>query len=360
MTINDNEFIKAIYDDRIEVDEDIRDELEERRGILSEMKETLQKVYPDRWDISLRENSSGNIDPSIVIWFPEITIANKVNEQHVIRDMFISLSIRRRMGLYPFIKGVRATVTIDELKTGYQHSHLQRINRLYDDNNYLGFSPFCLGDGIIDQTLKVLYEFDRQVFEMFLYQLSDYLGYEAIEGSRHAYISDINRKLLDYPPTPFHEVYDRFMSDGSIPHFPVRFIRGPLVNRIEVVNDHNIEKAVTLLCARRFPECLVHKTTDGVYFTNTNTKQSDRNYRDKYKNIDYLLTFRGEDIHFRVEGRSITKNTKKYAHPDITKYIAAKLSEEITEFAANTYKPGRKSNSKHITGNVKQDTVPVQ
>ena len=117
---------------------------------------------------------------ALIIHYPQIRITNNLNEEHMIKDLYVQLPMRSR-SFTSHIKGFRGTLSYPEYVSTYVHSHLNGINQ--------SFWGFCLGaDGInvLWNELKIAdYEtaedYELQL-ESFFHQLNSFVAYESIEG----------------------------------------------------------------------------------------------------------------------------------------------------------------------------------
>jgi len=126
---------------------------------------------------------------NIIIHFPEIEITNKYKYTHIIRDLYMKLTIQnednRRM---VYIEGTRSTLTIEEFDTQYSHSHL-------DSDSHLGeFSEFCIGTGRFFDVTQLVREYATSTIDnwyLYLYSLPSYLSWESLDGGPYMKIGNI-------------------------------------------------------------------------------------------------------------------------------------------------------------------------
>lgn len=134
----------------------------------------------------------------ITIKFNEIKMTNSKGISYFIKDLFVRFNINTN-GVIDSIKGTRSSISYEEFKTGYVHSHLPR------SQNRLGhFSQFCLGSNSELITASVF--FNESVnnksnidvsFLFFLNQLKAYVSYESLEGGPYIQIKDVLNKTKE-------------------------------------------------------------------------------------------------------------------------------------------------------------------
>src|SRR5688572_4766904 len=104
-------------------------------------------------EIALGNNVPLGIEISnvnIVIHFPEITITNSNQDSLVIKDIFTSTQLFSDGTISIELKGARTTFTIEEMVTGYVHSHLKTLHwaeGLGRPHSRMKYTEFCLGNG---------------------------------------------------------------------------------------------------------------------------------------------------------------------------------------------------------------------
>lgn len=116
-------------------------------------------------------------DEYIIIWFPEITISNSVEQSLVMRDLYLRFTLYeedRRI----YISGLkRATVTASEFRNRYKFSHC--TGDFFDWD-----ADFCFGSTDIARLRKQ--SNSGEVFSnlrFFLEALKEYLSWESLEGT---------------------------------------------------------------------------------------------------------------------------------------------------------------------------------
>lgn len=121
----------------------------------------------------------------ILIYFPEFTITNEFGENHIIRDLYIRLSLRPDGTPYSYIDGQRSTFTEAEVNCGYIHSHLRR-------SCFYEYQHFCLGTAPIKDTLLSLNDiYSEDLWLLFCGELEEYLKTESLSGVPYIGMSEI-------------------------------------------------------------------------------------------------------------------------------------------------------------------------
>lgn len=156
----------------------IKEYFGEDRTDLQVVQEDVFKIY--------EEGISNNIITFILIYFPEFTITNEFGENHIIRDLYVRLSLRPDGTPYSYIEGQRTTFTEAEVVCGYIHSHLP-VNYLYM------YKSFCLGSAPIKDTLLSLNdEYSEDLWLLFCGELEEYLKTESLSGPPYIGMSKLS------------------------------------------------------------------------------------------------------------------------------------------------------------------------
>lgn len=171
---------KEYLDNINKVYEIIKEYFGEERTDLQVVPEDVFKIW--------EEGTCDGIITFILIYFPEFTITNEFGENHIIRDLYVRLSLRLNGTPYSYIEGQRSTFTEAEVTCKYIHSHLP-IGYFYD------YGSFCLGSAPIKDTLLALNdEYSEDLWLLFCGELEEYLKTESLSGVPYI---DMN-KLFNY------------------------------------------------------------------------------------------------------------------------------------------------------------------
>ena len=156
------------------------------------MEEELEKVgrvwFGDNFEIQ----KDGN-EVYFVFWFPEKKITNSKGQEHTMLDVGFSITFSINYdGTINFtdIQYFRKTITYLEYLASYGFSH---------GSNGIHGGSLCFGSGPINHTRGLMYEhnwveFNVDLFEMLIFQLECYLGWESLEGGPYKKIASIGAK----------------------------------------------------------------------------------------------------------------------------------------------------------------------
>jgi len=160
------------------------------------------EIYENAWDLEVLLYGNNIEIKGLVIHFPEITIRNRSNRRHTIKDLFVKLpfSINGDTLKVNSPQGGRTTWTHAEWSSDYSHSHLSGINK--SSGALPLYSGFCTGSGHINDYIADICsgEFSEELVTSLLVQIMGLASYESIEGTPYRTMSSI---------------YDRSVSNGS-------------------------------------------------------------------------------------------------------------------------------------------------
>ena len=189
----------------------------------------LEDNFPDNWDLEWSQTSDGGLLPSLVIYFPEITITeSRTRAQHLIRGLGIRLKLvnwedygpdtgpaRFEHNLY----GFRTHRTIEELHRGYMHSHLPKLSAIRNPmlNNHEVEGKFCLGASDIKDVFASLEECSPDkideystIFEMLCMMIVSHANTESHEGGPYISLSNLTSVAAEeYWSGSYKSGYDR-------------------------------------------------------------------------------------------------------------------------------------------------------
>ena len=211
-----------------------RDSLLER---LSLMFPILDSHFPNNWDIGW-DIVEGGLLPSLITYFPEVTITNEGGKQHLIQGLGMILKFRDwstwkednddeeqpedylAANITPEIYGFRTHKTFIEHLRGYQHSHLPSVhptsNPMYPGNH------FCLGSSDIYDVFTnledaITTEDFNMTFEMLCIMLKVHAEIESNEGGPYKFIKDLigisRERWLDVSPSVYANLVSYIISE---------------------------------------------------------------------------------------------------------------------------------------------------
>jgi hypothetical protein len=128
---------------------------------------------------------------NVIIHFPKVTLTNRDNKYHTIKDLFVKFSVNIYHKI-DMLEGTRTTFHPIEYQKRYRHSHLNA-------SSDISFSYFCLGSDAPISFTKILLEEEltkpntswTDTFLFFLNQIKAYLVYESLEGGPYIKISSL-------------------------------------------------------------------------------------------------------------------------------------------------------------------------
>lgn len=176
------------------VDEDV---CSERIKSLSMYEDIIQKcdTFDDAINEILSRHSEGLNTPAftIIIYRPEVTIQNEIEETHTIKDLYIKLTFNNLMLSIEGVRMNRSTYSYIEACKGYIHSHCRSNLDLSGT-----FRTCCLGKTALStviSTMKLMWE--PGFTEVLPVLLDQYIHVESVSGGPYQYIADLNIEKSD-------------------------------------------------------------------------------------------------------------------------------------------------------------------
>lgn len=229
---------------------------EKNKEVFNQMREILDKIYKDRWDIQVLSSLRDRLDLNgseftkllskclesneavqLVIHFPDITITNTRKDTHNIKDLYVVLKFAVNMKLFSF-DGFRTTLTNIEAFKGYSHSHLS-TNRV--------ISWFCTGSGPISTSISYMRAtgFDAIKFQILCLNIDKFVKWESLEGVPYIRINTLNSGIYnDVPEWRIDEILNEQINDipfeRILPYLKVRYLK----NKIIVNYDKELAKVL--------------------------------------------------------------------------------------------------------------------
>lgn len=350
------------------------------RNNVKDMMETLEAVYPDRWSFLFEDCCRF---PRILIHFPCFQISNSEGYSHTIKDLFVKLYtiIDQSTGKISFensISGFRTTLTDAELHTGYLHSHLRSADRNYFESfntEYISNRWFCLGSGETLDLLDVMAgadEFDKNLFELFLYTLDGFVKWESLEGGPYIKLRSIQlnsendrykyqirthivesaKDILRYD-TDLQRKLKYTFSNGNVSVIPdmdfeevlkIYFLDKNLMSVFCIYKSRDYWKV-----PEKYLNTLDYTENEGILF---------RGYKKSLKLIDTVYQ----------KNRELLDTSNLIIHPRIVQTLIDYLNERVTFKYLNYYARKRKIDEareavhqyRGVSGDNQEDTIPVQ
>lgn len=316
--------------------ESLANKIEGDEDILEKVKESLQTIYPNNWDLDISTLNS-RAPYTLVIKFPEITITNGRRESHVIKDLYVRWKFGIGFRIKKSLEGIRGTLSYLEYKSGYSHSHLP-------SRNAQDWNAFCLGSGgFADLNQEWCVEdkkFIQEEFELLLYQLGAYVKWESLGGGPYIRISGISVRgnSMHVRDEDIKRSLKRIIN--SISCFPLKY--NSLSNRFDV-NFLDLEKEISEVTNKNnIPVMRVKKTGAGDYLYGDITEETIRDWistgNDNLSGCS--ISFKGEDIPIRILEFKKSKNstyTRTVVHPNIIERLRQKLITRTNNYFIKTY-----------------------
>ena len=350
------------------------------RNNVKDMMETLEAVYPDRWSFLFEDCCRF---PRILIHFPCFQISNSEGYSHTIKDLFVKLytTIDQSTGKISFensISGFRTTLTDAELHTGYLHSHLKSADRNYFESFNTKDVPnrwFCLGSGETLDLLDVMAgadEFDKNLFELFLYTLDGFVKWESLEGGPYIKLRSIHlnsendvskyqirthivesaKDILRYD-TDLQRKLKYTFSNGNVSVIPdmdfeevlkIFFLGKNLMSMFCIYESRDYWKV-----PEKYLNTQEYTENEGILF---------RGYKKSLKLIDTVYQ----------KNRELLDTSNLIIHPRIVQTLIDYLNERVTFKYLNYYARKRKIDEareavhqyRGVSGDNQEDTIPVQ
>ena len=347
------------------------------------IRETLDEVFPENWDIIIRKNYSNSLTKEgwnkktpfiaeFVIHFPEITITNSDNEEHIIRDFYIKLipSYSTTGMSFDNFKGKRMSATRREVISSYQHSHQSGRHYTYDrdkEDSQFTYRGFCLGASEIIQALSMLSSmFSKDRFKLFLYQLEEYLNYESIEGNPYKRISNTigggsPRDLTENSCNSYYKNLLLYRTEGLHTKEVDFKLEG---NNIIIVDNDKFEEFLKIYDEKGLynSSLLCEKDEIGNYYGYRNVPSSFPSVMlikpEIYEKVNFI--FRGEVVSFKLIEEVIDGQEKPYyISKHIKNYVKTRIEQKIESRRFKSYITEQLNSPAYSTANTGQDSLSV-
>ena len=130
---------------------------------------------------------------TLLVWFPEVRITNENNKSINVKDLYVKIFIDIHGQLSGKFYINRATYTHAQLRCGYIHSHVPRLDTL----NPALFRTPCTGEGPINNTISSLNTvYDIDLWQLFCSELEDYVKTESIEGVPYRRLESLGGEII--------------------------------------------------------------------------------------------------------------------------------------------------------------------
>ena len=346
----------------------------------------LEEYFPNNWDIGW-DIVEGGLLPSLIIYFPEVTITNEDGKQHLIQGLGMILKFRdwstwneNNNGEYPDdylaasiapeIYGFRTHKTFIEQLRGYQHSHLPSVS--YTCNPMYPGSCFCLGSSEI---LNIFANLDdvitdedfKMTFEALCLMLRVHAETESKEGGPYKFIKDLVGVSRVRWSNISSSVYNDLVSYITIENIPLGFDYAQTEEGFVIKNNLKYYQRLKelLVLAGLDHLVLVSEDEEGIEYKFSSLANLDtiRNIQEavEYMNIEGQKPFtyiHGRKIELEVaEPVTEEDNTNYKIAKKFVNYAKSKIEERInTRFIRNK---GIESHNKAILERIHNGENPV-
>lgn len=321
------------------------------------LKLACDEVYPKRYElkIDLENNSRNfksyfqklrdrNFDLELIIHFPETIVTNRDFIKHTIKDLYFIIKFIKTGNSYDLkFTGKRSTYSINEIVSGYNHSHLPSTN-LRTINNWKFGTEWCLGASELTN-YKNIVNTSKENLQMLLLLIPNYISYESIEGRPYKYLKDVGISKTGLEKV--HLLYIERLYKSYKKKLNIK-----LNNNLEISNFEEFEDSIDIN-QNDYEDSFFAYKINNVYYPVTQEIHN-------FKNLDnkFLFNFNGKPIYSKVENKITNIKSKKYAHPAITRYFAKRISKEIKELYHRRY--GENCESNNTTESKRTDIVLMQ
>ena len=313
-----------------------RDSLLERLSLIFPI---LDSHFPNNWDMGW-DIVEGGLLPSLITYFPEVTITSDNGKQHLIQGLGMILKFRDwstwdndkeqpedylAANIVPEIYGFRTHKTFIEQLRGYQHSHLPSINRT--SNPMYPESLFCLGSSDIYDVFTnledaITTEDFSMTFEMLCVMLRVHAETESQEGGPYKRIEELIGVSRERWSNISVSVYNDLVSYIIRENIPLGFDYAQKEGEFVIKNNPKYYQ--------RLKELLVSAGLDHLVLVSED--EEGRQY--KFSSLTNLFTIR--NIQEAVEGMNIGgQKPFTYIHG---RKIELEVAEPVIEEDSTNYK----------------------
>lgn len=325
-----------------------RDSLLERLSLIFPI---LDSHFPNNWDIGW-DIVEGGFLPSLITYFPEVTIANEQRKQHLIQGLGMILKFRDwstwdeeeeeqpedylAANIAPEIYGFRTHKTFIEQLRGYQHSHLHSIS--YTENPMYTGSLFCLGSSDIYEVFTnledaIATEDFNMAFEMLCVMLRVHAETESREGGPYILLDSLVGVSRERWSNISASVYNDLVSYITRENIPLGFDYAQEGGEFVIKNNPKYYQRLKelLVLAELDHLVLVSEDEAGIQykFSSLANLSTTRNIQEDVRNMN----IRGQKPFTYIHGRKIELEVEEpVIEEDSTNY---KIAKEFVNYAKN-------------------------
>ena len=273
-------------------------------------------VYYEPNNLSMRMISDTILE--VAFLFPDITISNSRKASHNIKDLLVFAKFNlENMKLYEDISGYRGSVSVQEVISNYNHSHLSKTS--------IGtITKFCLGDSEMAVLIAEMKTnpLTAQKIEYFCGALDQYVRWESLEGTPYIELKNVNaanEPISNLAENVKLSYYTKFIKNK----IPFKLNYEPLKQRFSVkINEEDILALIPVGDS----SVKAIKRDSAYYKITTNNTELKRtaSSRVSVRNTYYFDGVKAVILYEVPESTDI-----KYSiHPHLVDYIVKKLEEE--------------------------------
>lgn len=311
-----------------------------------------EEIYENAWDMDIIINPLlPNIDSpngrivlsidiyGIVLYFPKITITNRNENSHLIKDLFarISLTIGNNGLKIDNLEGGRTTLSYAEYCSNYYHSHLSThaIGYINNSSSPPMYENFCTGSGEIN-----IYQADintdgitEERITAYLIQIMTLVGYESIEGTPYRYIKNVMIKNTSIESIPsnflavdlYNKVIHYHKQQGKKPCLEFAFENEKYVVKDNEKFDEFLMTQIITNDDKKNILCMIDETGTYYQYGSTPKLSQPPTTNSKYIFQGKKIPFKIEDIPNEIEDNNIIY----FIHPIIKEIIKNKIEYDI-------------------------------
>lgn len=301
---------------------------------LTKLKPILDEVHGENYDLQVC--SSGHLE--LLIRYPHITITNTRKESREIEELYCVLTFNKSFLLKGF-EGFRAKMSFNDVKNGYRHSHLNSRSL----ESLFSVSAFCTGSTDLTALKSEFMEgFDADRFDLFLYQINNFVEWESLEGTPYVHLSTVNnrnftvlsREPLDLPQTITND-FNKFCA--AYKENPDLF--KPILNYNNLSSNIEVKiQNVTALARALAPYSTYYGTLDSIGEIQTVNNEI-YDYQEAQEHLNHALsnttykTFRNNPINYEATiMEQQAEITTEFCSKELLSFSRAKLQELLSTY----------------------------
>lgn len=285
-------------------------------------------VFPEE-QVDIREQDN---KISVVIWWKKITISNEANQSREITDLYCKLLfVVTSSGIcldelrpYAFY---RASASIDEIVSGYMHSHMHSVDYTNCYSEAYRGNAACFGTGPLSKIFSSPSRIFTNIYYLnLLHELDRYVRIESLSGGPYIRMGNIQNYKYAYREYYYKKIEGRLEGIENIDILAqvIKIINAKVIPRIPVYitelgylpsyGDSKLYCFCSKLLLEALQETFAHDYNNYLkyfylFFGPTTIKQKSVNYgilkkRDAYysnvEGTELKLKFKNKDIYFKI------------------------------------------------------------